>query len=131
MAPSGWIVQMPHRMSEPRPLRFERAVHDPAVHQHDRCRAPEMLRWPIFSRLVGVSSSLIDVAVVHDEELQGDGGVALGGSVTVAVAGEDDPAAGERARAHVVDAGLDMALALLRRAVVLDQFAAPALGVNF
>ena len=63
----------------------------------------------------------LDVAavVVHDEQLQARLRVALRRLEAVAVAGEDDLAAGQRARAQVEDAVVEVVLARLGRAEIL------------
>ena len=124
LVPSGWMLQMPQRMLAAQALRFERAEHDPAVLEHDRdAGAMPRLRWPIFSTFVAV--------VVHDEQLQARCRIALGRAEAVAVAGEDDLAARQRAGAEVEDAVVEVGLALFRRADSRStSCAAPVLGVN-
>ena len=100
-------------------LRFERAVHDSAIAKHNRVQRPGEV---VVADLLQIGGDRvvrqIGVAVVHHEELQADRRVALRGAEAVAVAGERDPPAGQRARPHVVHAVLEVRLTRLALAVV-------------
>ena len=100
------------------PLRFERAEHDPAILEDDRVQGHAEVQM----------ADALDVAavVVHDEQLQGEGvgGVAgVGRLEGVAVADEDELAAGQRARARGCRRPSD-------GSGVFDQSAAPVFGVK-
>src|SRR5262245_17102828 len=101
-------------------LRFKRAVHDSAVGQHHwmQCaRDVEVADLLQVRRVVVLADAFI--AVVHDEELESNSRVSLGGTEAVAIAGEDDAAAGQRARSHAEDAIFVMRLAVFRHAEIL------------
>ena len=100
LVPSGWMLQMPHRMRAAQALRFERAEHDPAVLQDDRVQGHAEVQV----------ADHLDVAavVVHDEQLQRDVRIAARRLEAVAVADEDHLAAGQRAGAEVEDAVVEV-----------------------
>src|SRR5262245_37118844 len=83
-------------------LRFERAVHDAAVFERDRvqrARDVQMADLLEVGRIVAVVDAL--VAVIHDEQLQCDRWITFGRTEAIAIAGEGQPPAGQRARAGV------------------------------
>ena len=113
-------------------LRFERAEHDPAIFEHDRVQRAGDVQMADLLEVRRVSSSPMLVSRSSmTKSCSAIGRVALRRAEAVAVAGERKPPAGQRTRAHVVDAVLDSAIlpsSGVRKS--LDQFAAPVLGVN-
>src|SRR5438445_5604080 len=110
-------------------LGFERAVHDSAVGEHNwvQCAGDvEMADLLEVGRVLVRADAL--VTIIHNEELQGDRWIPLGRTEAVAIAGEDDPAAGQWARAHVEDAILVMRFARLRRVEVFGPVRRSGIG---
>src|SRR5262249_3514386 len=77
-------------------LRFERAIHDAAVLENDGVQRAGDIQMADLLEIGGrVVVADVGVAVIHDEELQGDGRIAAGGAEAVAIAGENELAAGQ------------------------------------
>ena len=105
-------------------LGFERAEHDAAIGEHDGMERAAEVEMADFLDVRAAAG----VGVIHHEELQGDGGVAFGGTEAVAIAREDEASAGERVRSHVEDAVVEVRAAGLGRAEVVGPVGRASVG---
>ena len=115
------MLHRPHSVEVRRPLRFQRAEHDPAVLKDDGVQSHAEVEM----------ADALDVGavVVHHEELQGVR-QPFRGPKGVAIAREDQLAARQRTGAHVENPIGEKFLPGFGRAEIARPVAAPVLGVN-